>query len=92
MGNVVPSLVDPAQNGFFHLTERVPVGVALVRCLILPGFWRVPRTYRKASLARLGAPLRFSDLARPGGLGVWGLRAKGARSSRASPEALGPAV
>lgn len=46
-GNFGLSLVDHAQNGFFYLSEWVPVVVAAVTVgtLIVPIFLRVPATY-----------------------------------------------
>lgn len=55
VGNFVLSLVDHAQNGFFHAAEWVPVGVGavVVGWLLIPVLWPVPRRYLRASVALL---------------------------------------
>ncbi|MGK7311587.1 MAG: hypothetical protein ACN0LA_05055 [Candidatus Longimicrobiales bacterium M2_2A_002] len=55
VGNFVLSLVDHAQNGFFHAAEWIPVivGGVVVGWLVLPIFWRVPERYLRGALALL---------------------------------------
>lgn len=55
VGNLVLSLVDHAQNGFFYPIEWIPVGVAAatVGWLAIPMVHRTPRAYLKGALVVL---------------------------------------